>query len=556
MIEELSAAGSLLKSALERYYDACSKVELYCRTNDLTTATSDRISSELLLLETFAKILNKAKLSINYSRNSSRYIVPINILPPEILIHIISLAVALGHKACKKHKIPYCYNPVHLQHISMASVCTRWRNLVLQCPAFWSRIDLVHVHDSRRELIPRAKFWAERIGSFPLDVRVAVDSHGLLNDGVLQDFPSSISGRHNLGSISFILQGVGRVNEGNLFTKYLSGWAPGTLQKLVIERTRSSPHYLLVKSIHNTQQQDSSSCLLIDLSHEYLEALWKPIVTLRLHGLYIDWGSQAYHGLVELCLLSDRNGSEMITISESQLQKVLMSSPGLRIFRFGIEITADVGRMLQAGDSVSPVQLNDLQILDLDFGALARSPLQHLLRWVGPGSKPLMLLLPRSYVVRPETDLFSRNKSEIHDFLIRAKVTKLYLYTRTPTLDWLFVSTPYLRTLAVGFKFPWGSAIESQVEFFSSIPHGGLDELYILASELEIDRFYQWLAGFPPIRTLVFWRCEFLSGGRNRSSADSLHLRPLNINSEVLIIPDESPDPTSAWQASPYGYNY
>ncbi|KDN45719.1 hypothetical protein RSAG8_04803, partial [Rhizoctonia solani AG-8 WAC10335] len=369
MFEELSEAGSLLRSALERYHNACSAVESYCRKSDLHVATSDRISSELSLLGTFTETLEKPRALIARSQNSSRCLVPVNSLPPEILTHIFGLVVRSEREVCagSDHVASHWGICTHQPPDLLALVCVQWRNLLLQHPTFWSRINLVHSDLVGWSYIPHAKVWAQRSDPTPLDIHVMIE--GSCGDPdeetALTDFLASVANRQ-LGSLSFTLSCVDDLKETAFLNRYLLNWALGILRKLVIEKSGGgssfSHHFIRPASIHQFQNLDNLS---INLPPEHLEALWKPITSLQLRGVYIDWGSQVYHGLVELCLFMDKKDqSDVPVLLESQLVSILTSSPGLQVIRLGIIVEEDIDLTEEV---VTSVQLNHLQVLDLDF---------------------------------------------------------------------------------------------------------------------------------------------------------------------------------------------
>ncbi|KDN40239.1 hypothetical protein RSAG8_08302, partial [Rhizoctonia solani AG-8 WAC10335] len=278
--------------------------------------------------------------------------------------------------------------------------------------------------------------------------------------------------------------------------------------------------------------------------------------------MYIDWGSQAYHELVELCLLSNRESYvNLATISELQLKAILTSSPRLRIFRFGIMVLSDIRPILPTGNAIVPVQLDDLQILDLDLEQRSEDSLRYVLRLVSPGSKPLKLLLPRSRGTVSGTDLVARNRPEIDNFLMCAKVTELCLYVRNISPDWLFASASHLQTPCVWFNAASGSGnptFVDQDELSLSIPPGSINRLYIVSSNLRMDTLCQWLSRFPPIQTLVFWKCGFRFAGQHIIGADKLLCHPqlLNICSTVKCIPaSDGYIPMTGWGPS-HGYAY
>ncbi|KDN40243.1 hypothetical protein RSAG8_08306, partial [Rhizoctonia solani AG-8 WAC10335] len=388
---------------------------------------------------------------------------------------------------------PYCLNDIHQQPNVFASVCIQWRNLMLLRPSFWSRINMVHVNRVDRRFIACARLSAERARPASLELHVAagVPGEDPNEEKALADFLTSIADRH-LGSLSFTFYDLNKAQEDTLLNKYLSNWRPGTLKELVIERSRFHFSHSFINPTDSPHFADAS---VINLPHQHLEVLWKPITVLRLQGIFINWRSQAYHRLVELCLSNDhRQLVNPPVIPDWQLVSILTSSPGLQILRFGIIVEDTSSRTEPLVERITvPVQLDHLRILDLDilkYGREDGSSLRYILHMISPGPHPLELLLPRSFL----RDAVLQNRHEIHNFVLRSKVVQLGLGTSNPSLEWLLAVTPYLQTLVISSDF--------HQNFDSySIPLRTINKIYILRSRVTMELFCQWLTRFHVVGT-------------------------------------------------------
>lgn len=96
MIEEFVAASKLLNEALARYVSACTNIHSSCvrgdwpQINSTLRELSDRIANELVLVATYESRLRTAKTTISRARNYCTAIVPVNALPDEPRIQLMS----------------------------------------------------------------------------------------------------------------------------------------------------------------------------------------------------------------------------------------------------------------------------------------------------------------------------------------------------------------------------------------------------------------------------------------------------------------------------------
>ncbi|CAE7146428.1 unnamed protein product [Rhizoctonia solani] len=551
MFEELSEAGISLRSALDRYYNVCSTTESYCRKHDLNAAASERLSSELSLFGTFIEILEKSEALIARSRNSSRHLAPINSLPPEILTHIINLAASPEHEVGGGRNRLSSRGGIltHRQPALLSLVCAQWRHTVLQYPAFWSHIHLIHANCVGQSRIAHAKAWGQRSHPIPLDIHILAD--GSCEDPdeetALTDFLASAASRQ-LASLSFTLRHVDQAREVALLNKYILNWAPGTLKKLVIEKTGTSFYGRFLKPADHKQRHNS---LLINLPHARLEGLWKSVSVLRLRGIYLNWGSQVYHGLVELCLSIDhKNQVDFPIIQESQLVVILAASPRLTVIRLDVVIEANTF----TGEAATQARLDHLQILDLNFTAMSKveSSLRVVLPLIHPGSQPLELLFPRSF----KPDALFHNRDLVQEFISRCTIAQLALSIQDPGLEWLLPSVPHLQTLVIKSDF---RQLLAGSESGSSASFGAVQNLYILDSTIPLDNFYPWLSQYPALRKLIFWKCQFLLGsnfvGNFEIDQELEQWGVLPFCPEIKLISD-GPSPILGWKTSPYDHCY
>lgn len=407
MIGELQNASKLLEAALDRYIAACSAIaNCIAHSHTLETISheiSDNVVREMERMTLYETKIRTANMAIKQTRNAIPAITPINMLPPDLLSHIFQLV----------HDAQGASEDIYLHRFStnyseiLSRVCSRWRQISLGSRILWSRIDI-----PMGSILTRAKLFAARADPLPVDIRVIGRSHIECPWHNLDAFCTSIATRTRSFYYLHHSRPVAQRHIG-IFQNYLANCKPGLLNKLVlISRGRQG----LSNTIVSAEAPISPQNLSLEMPHDYLEDRLRPIKVLQLTGLYFHWESQAYHGLVELRLLS-AVGPEVRTITQSQLKTILTASPQLRELYFGLEIT----EVLPHNTSRTAVRLNDLEVVNL-CSMSKYERFEAVLELLAPGSKPLQLL-----VRCPFTDSSPFLSSGAIEFTARSNVTKLHI---------------------------------------------------------------------------------------------------------------------------------
>ncbi|KAB5589502.1 hypothetical protein CTheo_7053 [Ceratobasidium theobromae] len=95
MIAELNAASDLMETAVQRYLDACLMIEDSFLKGNHDPKLVDRADNELMSFAAFESKMKSAKLAVQWVRNRSPSISPINILLSEVLGYIFTLALQI-----------------------------------------------------------------------------------------------------------------------------------------------------------------------------------------------------------------------------------------------------------------------------------------------------------------------------------------------------------------------------------------------------------------------------------------------------------------------------
>jgi hypothetical protein len=189
---------------------------------------------------------------------------------------------------------------------------------------------------------------------------------------------------------------------------------------------------------HFGAEQFNSVFNVPDAQHE---DLLSSVRILNLYRAFPWWTSRAYHGLVELRLVSWGPARDSAKIKEPQLVRILQSSPGLKLLHFGIEIAP-------SANPYPPVLLGHLEELKIQTGG--RESQRILLRLLSPGTKPLEAFINyRPMTENPGTSLEA--ETEFYEFIGRSNITTLHLEStgmdlHPPTFLQLM---PHLRVLTL-----------------------------------------------------------------------------------------------------------
>ncbi|KAG8714501.1 hypothetical protein FRC11_008219 [Ceratobasidium sp. 423] len=428
MLEDLKSASENLRSALTRYLSVCSNVRscawqgglLHTRPLEL----ADQIRREVDSFSQYESQLQDAKLAIKVARNNVPSIVPINTLPPEILVGIFHMVLTL-----RPHTID-----------ALAQVCFRWRYITLNACSLWTQVQYDppfipddaedeenwHCNVLRSRLLDHAKLHLSRSGRLPLQLYLSMDTTEYeWYDASTKSFFNSVGDRMQSLNLSFsCVAGYFSASDSQevLLSDLLFNSTRGTFTELA-SSSRTPGFISPSDDIH------PASRLCLDLTSEQLDDVLAPIKVLHLHDLFPIWTSAAYHDLVDLRLTGSYG------IRDTALVFILRMSPRLRSFHFGLLFDR------QKMDSILPVELGDLECLRI----VGDTPPIHfhekvevLFSLITPGKKALRLFLenqthPSRWKVPGGTISMKHTKA----FVERSNVVELYAQAHPLPLELL-----------------------------------------------------------------------------------------------------------------------
>ncbi|KAG8721376.1 hypothetical protein FRC11_002926, partial [Ceratobasidium sp. 423] len=279
----------------------------------------------------------------------------------------------------------------------------------------------------------------------------------------------------------------------NLFS-YCS---PGLLTKI----TTYSEYFGFFTSGMITPAATWTMNLAVELSH--FEAVLSSVTVMHLVGLYPPWTSRAYHGLVELRLIS-LGGAD--SIPEWQLINILKVSPGLRIIQISLNITDRVEENLNIS-----VSLSDLEALHVDSEPLQGNYCHlELVRFLAPGLRPLNFTMQCS-----DLQLTESSKAQAKAFLERSNITQFHADFVCYPFE-LLSSMPRLKALMVSncksLPMCRSDLIEtSDQQNPTSVIHPKLDVCVVLECLLALDEFRSMIQQYQ-IQTLIIYDSRFQTG--------------------------------------------
>ncbi|KAG8775149.1 hypothetical protein FRC12_001649 [Ceratobasidium sp. 428] len=162
-----------LKHSMHSFRDACTTLRQAIEGFTLSSVGHAAIEEIILNVHNQMDELDIIESTMMESRavlyqvaNRSTTLVPINVLPPEVLARVFSSAALTA--SCL-----YQSTSVHALHplVVIPSVCARWRHLALNTPSFWSHIDIeeARISKNRGKLsLRRTELWVERARGAPL----------------------------------------------------------------------------------------------------------------------------------------------------------------------------------------------------------------------------------------------------------------------------------------------------------------------------------------------------------------------------------------------------
>ncbi|QRV74420.1 pyrolysin [Ceratobasidium sp. AG-Ba] len=167
-------------SITSAFHNACAKVGQLVvaggngdTDHELLERRSKDIMEALKSLELTTEIIGKSKAFLRRAINSSKSLVPISILPADMMTRIFELAIVPSPGTIRNTRKLLSY-PASM----ISSVCALWRYLAINDPWLWVDIDLVEGGSTRisKLLMARALLWSVRARNIPTCVNFHSDS--------------------------------------------------------------------------------------------------------------------------------------------------------------------------------------------------------------------------------------------------------------------------------------------------------------------------------------------------------------------------------------------
>ncbi|CAE6396034.1 unnamed protein product [Rhizoctonia solani] len=428
--EELRSAGDQLRTAWNNYIYAFSELRNHHTQGNapgFSPELAHQLDTELAFIFSYEPKIQWIKATISHARNYSSGLAPINTLPPEILARIFHLVLA---QPCEASSLRFGEKTSYLKQLdNVTQVCHLWRRTAISSCSIWSHIDLSPAKRTCDKLIARAKLHVARAGVVPIKLHVRENefydsetAYHAYHDG-LHTLLSPIYNRVEALEVDTdAFENFQRTLFRNLFSHEDS-----ILTKLALRCVTYHPNNAIVATgtrFDDTAIDQGLMEFELDLAHNELERGFARLTTLHLRGVFPLWSSKAYHGLVDLRLLSTDRWSR---ISETGLMTVLKSSPGLRILHFGLQVDSPTPVAVE----VTPVHLQDLQVVRIfpendEEESICPST---VLRLLAPGTKPLCLSFDGRY--QPNDILLV----ELEKFFSRSRVARFYNRAVTPPIS-------------------------------------------------------------------------------------------------------------------------
>ncbi|CAE6390790.1 unnamed protein product [Rhizoctonia solani] len=539
MLEQLRSAGNHLHVAWDTYFRVYSALQSYqIQRNpprkNVPSELSSLLDTQLAFISSYESKIQEIKVAISRARNYSLGLAPINSLPPEILSRIFQLVSPQG---CDLHELSsdkrhFPTHPDHLTH-----VCSLWRGIAISCCSLWCHIDLTSYKPYYNALVERAETHSARAGQLPIELHVMDDVHSRLGRSPLgydqlDKFTSRISGR--VKTLNFFVEDNFCGFHRSVFSTVLLN-QHSILTKLIV-RTENSPSASIHARTYTSSPSDIElSDFLLDLTEDQIESSFAPLTVLHLQGVFPLWSSTAYHGLTDLRLLSTEHYWSIV--KEAQLISLLKSSPGLRIFHFGLRIKEPT-----TGE-VMPVNLQDLQVVKIfpDTGGWEDMCPSNVLRLLAPGSRPLHLSFGGHYAAE------STSFAEWDEFFARSRVRSFHTCSILPPMDILLRHSAYIEHAILDHqgKPSWKILYPPQLDKMASLPR--LRSLHLTRSALLEDDL-RLLVEYCP-NGIVLYSCYiYRDEGTEFTPLDAQALAdafPTIKNSETPPYPLD--DPTADW---------
>lgn len=262
--------------------------------------------------------LQNARFSLLASRNKSKCFSKINSLPIEIL-SCIFLAANPYSKDCGSWRS--CTYPT-----TLASVCQLWRKMILELPSIWSFFHIRINKEAWAGSEECAKLWIDRSRSHPLYLQMLQPK----DDSVI-GFSYNLASRVSVIAPRvqhFVIQSSRCVMQDMLCCLINNG-TPGSMQALELEDLEgTNSNHLLSWRAYATSPAPPQDCT---------EAYLSSIQALKLRFTFFPWYSTAYENLSSLSLNLSTPYLCHVAPTQSEMAKILASSPMLVILELTLE---------------------------------------------------------------------------------------------------------------------------------------------------------------------------------------------------------------------------
>lgn len=540
LVGELEQAGDLLVSALDKYLSACFAIRDHSQKADslidVPRAVASRITSMLSLAASVETKMSEGNLAISQAIKRFPALLPINYISSETLAHILHLAAgtyelpwscALRHRQGKLTTMPKY--PDLLSH-----VCTRWRRIMLDDPAFWAHIDVVPIYTRTQDFLARTEAYVARVGKMPLDIHFHCSAYNV-GPSDLQSVLEFITTYGPQTRSLYLDTPTGSGGWGDMILQWCyMDCTPGTFTDLIVQDMDSIVPF-------TNDGRTSPYALRGELTPDRMDKLLHSVTNLRLHGLYFPWAHQAYHGLVELSL-TRYIGSD-IRITEAELIDIFRSSPRLQTLKFNIPISDPVPEP----SSMSAVHLEDLEVLNLTY--LESRHLGNFLRLLTPGSKPL-----RFSFTHHDGNFLPPVKDEITSFFARSNVARVCVeevpYSPYPTFCELLDLLPDLQVLALqgprssrSVRLTLEPDEPKSLPTYANLPHA--DTLCLTGCRVDLDWVEETIKRHE-VGRVIFEGCTVGEEGRAQSDHE-LKARLSGVCPVVICVGKEESNPVRYW---------
>lgn len=339
------------------------------------------VQRELQALSTYETKIKQIKPTLAQFRNLARTIVPVNSLPPEILLRVFEQIhgswIYSQRDRCSINRPARSTLAAPL--VVFSHVCVRWRRIALSSPVLWSHLNITTSQLQRPsfdKILTYCEFLASRTGSLGTSLRI---------DVVPNVTPDILANSIKLGRL-YASTGKGleklRLDNWTNRNKFFS--------TIGLSLTSLKPQALKQLTLvnHSVAGASPTGILLDNAQAKAMDPCLRYITSLHLIDVCLPCSNSAYSGLNDLRLIASGGRYREFSVTTSQLRTILSSSPGLRIFHFNYQINLR-GRALN-GDPNHTTQIPLEELEEVNIRGMANGH-EHLLELISPGTKPISL---------------------------------------------------------------------------------------------------------------------------------------------------------------------